>query len=92
MLVLWTDEKTPEKVITSSYVKEITEKLWKDAILWITLMAIFYAMQVIALCLHIAYVDYDEINEFLFPLLILFLTASTIYNLSEIYMEGLRYL
>ena len=76
-----------QKILTSSYVKVITDKLWLDALPYIFIKMLIFVFFMITLSVHIAYVDYNEVNEIVVPMLILFLTAGGVYNIVEIYLE-----
>jgi len=80
-----------EKVVTSSYVKKITKKLWEDVLIYIILQAVFYTIFVILLNLHIGYVDDDSFNQSLLPVLIIFLIVASAYTILEICIERLSY-
>ena len=49
--------------------------------------ALFFVFFMLALSIHIAFVDYDEVNESLVPMLIFFLAVGGVYNIVEIYLE-----
>ena len=61
-----------EDILTSQYVKVITDKLWKDALVYIRVMALFFILFVITLSFHVAYVEDELWNMILFPLLVFF--------------------
>jgi len=65
--------------------------LWRQALPYICVKASFFALFVLALGLHIAYIDTDRINDILFWPLIGFLSAGGLYNISEIILETTDY-
>ena len=93
MMKVWLRPKVAkiEKLLTSEYVKEMTEHLWSQAIPYIYAQAAIFALFVIFLSLHIVYIDTDRVNEVLFPLLCFFTGAGFLYNISEIYLEKADY-